>query len=323
VDFRKPDIDSLKKAGYTLVDMHFHTRYSDTYTPVRKVLAKAKRLGIGVAITDHNEIQGCIEAYRRKDGQLIIPGIEVTCYERCHMLAYFSKIRELEDFYYNHVEPCKTKNPYTVTKLKTSQFLKASRDYDCVTAAAHPFAGFQGVHKNMKRRSVHPGLLNKIEAIEVQNGALLKWMNWQALQWAEQTGKCFTGGSDGHTLLELGNNLTYSKARSVAGFLKSILNKDNYVIGRQIGLVTHLNAKSRVAVKHLRYLRPTLMIRYEVTLKPTVKYHVPRIKNGLKKARSISIQRVRDVAERGMHRMDYSFERMGPNSLSKKQRHEN
>jgi predicted metal-dependent phosphoesterase TrpH len=318
VDFQKPDIQSLKKSGMTLVDMHFHTRYSDTYTHVSKVLRKASMLGIGVAITDHNEIGGSIQAYKQKDDQLIIPGIEISCYERNHMLAYFRRIKDLEEFYYQHVEPCKIKNPYTVTRLKTSALLKAARDYDCLVSAAHPFLGFQGIYKSLKRRNVSPSLISMLDAIEVMNGSLLKLMNWKAIQWAEQLGSGFTGGSDGHTLKELGTFLTYSKARSVRGFLKSIREQENFVIGRQIGLITQMNAKSRIISKHIKYIRPTLQVRYEVTVKPSMRYHVPRIKKKIIKVRQVSVERVRDVAERSARRIDYNFERISADPGRKK-----
>jgi predicted metal-dependent phosphoesterase TrpH len=318
VDFQKPDIQALKKSGLTLVDMHFHTKYSDTYTPISKVLKKASMLGIGVAITDHNEIEGSIQAYKRKEDQLIIPGIEITCYERNHMLAYFSRIKDLEEFYYNYVGPYKIKNPYTVTRLKTGALLKATRDYDCLVSAAHPFLGFQGIYKSIQRRNVSPSLVSMLDAIEVMNGSLLKLMNWKAIQWAEHLGAGFTGGSDGHTLKELGTFLTYSKARSVRGFLNNIREQENYVIGRQIGLITQMNAKSRILSKHIKYIRPTLQVRYEVTVKPSVRYHVPRIRKKIKKVRQVSVERVRDVAKRSARRIDFNFERVGPGPHSRK-----
>ena len=62
----KPDIDLLVKNNYMVVDMHVHTRFSDSYSRVKNIIAKAKRMKIGVAITDHNEIQGVIRAYKIK-----------------------------------------------------------------------------------------------------------------------------------------------------------------------------------------------------------------------------------------------------------------
>ena len=45
--FEKPKINELKKE-YTVVDMHFHTRYSDGINQVKAIVNKTKKLGIGI-----------------------------------------------------------------------------------------------------------------------------------------------------------------------------------------------------------------------------------------------------------------------------------
>jgi predicted metal-dependent phosphoesterase TrpH len=315
VDFHKPDIAGLRGRGMTLVDMHIHTQYSDSYTKIPRLLQKADRVGVGFAITDHNEIKGAVEAYRKKDEQLVIPGIEVSCYERCHFLVYFYGINQLKDFYHNCVEPYKAGNPYSLTTIRTADLLEAAEDYRCITCAAHPFGpGFSGIHKSIRRRYLPESVVEKLDALEVMNGANLKKMNWRALYWAEDTKKPFVGGSDGHSLFELGKVLTYSDASTLKGFLDNIIEKRNFVIGKQIGLIAHMPSDSSMLRRHLRYIRPTLKMRYEVTLKPSVKYHVPRIRKKiekrLEKAKTISVERVRDIKDRSLRRIDYKFERI-------------
>jgi len=73
-------------------DLHIHTTYSyDGTANVREVLESAVRAGLDViAITDHNKIQGALEA---RDlcagyGVEVIPGVEVTTREG-HLVALF------------------------------------------------------------------------------------------------------------------------------------------------------------------------------------------------------------------------------------------
>ncbi|MFH1511473.1 MAG: PHP domain-containing protein [Candidatus Woesearchaeota archaeon] len=314
VDFHKPDIYGLKKQGFTLVDMHVHTRHSDTYVKVPKLLRKAERLGIGLAITDHNTIEGVLEARGLRPGQLLIPGIEITCAERCHILVYFYRFNDLQDFYHRYVLPNKSRNPYSVTRLKTVDLLKYSKEYACLVVAAHPFSpGFAGIAKSIYRRYLPYSSLAGIDAFEVLNGVQLKRHNWKALQWAEDLKKPFTGGSDAHSIFEVGKVVTYARKRSVAGFLDSIMKKQNYIIGKQLGLVTHFPSESRKLRRHLRYIRPTIGMRYEVTLKPAVRYHVPRIRKRLTKRLNKVRSRVNDIraiANGGIEKIDRTFEKL-------------
>ena len=58
VNFGKPNHSLLRKQGFTSVDMHLHSNYSDGSANVISLLKKAKKMGIGLAITDHNEVAG-------------------------------------------------------------------------------------------------------------------------------------------------------------------------------------------------------------------------------------------------------------------------
>jgi len=57
VEFVKPDLTELTQTN-TVVDLHFHSTYSDGLNGIDKIAARARKLGIGIAITDHNEIRG-------------------------------------------------------------------------------------------------------------------------------------------------------------------------------------------------------------------------------------------------------------------------
>ena len=63
IEFKKNTFP-IKDPVYQYVDMHIHTEYSsDCFMSVKEIIKYAKKLNIGVAITDHNEIEGAIRAY--------------------------------------------------------------------------------------------------------------------------------------------------------------------------------------------------------------------------------------------------------------------
>jgi hypothetical protein len=68
-----------------LADLHVHSIYSyDGTTPIAPILGKAKEIGLDViAITDHDEINGALEALELapRYGIEVIPGIEITISE--------------------------------------------------------------------------------------------------------------------------------------------------------------------------------------------------------------------------------------------------
>ena len=61
-------------------DLHIHSTHSDgTLTPAA-LIAEAKRLGLTVALTDHNTVSGLTDFLNeaRKQGVTAIPGIEIS-----------------------------------------------------------------------------------------------------------------------------------------------------------------------------------------------------------------------------------------------------
>ncbi|MEJ2641699.1 MAG: PHP domain-containing protein, partial [Desulfosarcinaceae bacterium] len=84
IQFEKPDLDILTRR-FTVVDMHFHSHHSDGLNPISKIADQARRLGIGVALTDHNAIDGAVEIDQFED-LLTIPGMELTSQEGTHLL---------------------------------------------------------------------------------------------------------------------------------------------------------------------------------------------------------------------------------------------
>lgn len=80
-----------------MIDLHIHTKYSDgTDTPL-EILQKAEQLGLKqISITDHNCVDGAIEAIKFLDGFSFdfVTGCELSCDYRdkeIHLLGYFDK----------------------------------------------------------------------------------------------------------------------------------------------------------------------------------------------------------------------------------------
>jgi hypothetical protein len=73
------------------VDLHMHTDHSyDCATPVEVLLAEARARGLGaIAITDHNEISGALDARAKADGFKVIVGEEVKTAGQGEVIGLF------------------------------------------------------------------------------------------------------------------------------------------------------------------------------------------------------------------------------------------
>lgn len=124
------------------LDLHVHTCYSsDGITTPREVVAYAKKRGLdGVAITDHDTVEGALRLKGKTD-IIIVPGIEVTALD-------------------GHVLALNVRKPLT-SGLTFSETIRAIHDAGGIAAAAHPFA----LLKILKPAYVPPSF----DAIEVIN----------------------------------------------------------------------------------------------------------------------------------------------------------
>jgi glycosyltransferase involved in cell wall biosynthesis len=73
------------------VDLHMHTDHSyDCATPVEVLLAEARARGLGaIAITDHNEVSGALEARSKADGIKVIVAEEVKTADQGEVIGLF------------------------------------------------------------------------------------------------------------------------------------------------------------------------------------------------------------------------------------------
>jgi glycosyltransferase involved in cell wall biosynthesis len=81
----------LGSKDFIHVDLHMHTDHSpDCATPVDTLLDSAKRAGLGaIAITDHNEVSGALEARERANGIKVIVAEEVKTADQGEVIGLF------------------------------------------------------------------------------------------------------------------------------------------------------------------------------------------------------------------------------------------
>ena len=292
VSFKKPDYNYIKENNLLAFDMHVHTKYSDGANRVTTILKKAKRLGIGVAITDHNVITGSLKAFNNHFGVPVIPGIEVTTKEGLHILLYFYELDDLEDFYVKYVKHNKKYHPYMITNVYAKDLIKAAKKYKCVIVAAHPASPTRmGAKTALKRKYIDKNLVKNFDAIEVICGSHLPYMNKKALSWAWELDKPVTAGSDAHTLLEVGKIISYADVKDYKEFLNCVLDGKNFVVGKEPVLPDHVLQFFLKMIKHLRFPKKALKAKCSSVLANTVKHYGPRVKNKFKNGFNKKLER--------------------------------
>jgi len=162
------------------IDLHVHTCYSHNgiATP-KQLVAYSKKRGLdGVAITDHDTIQGALRLVNDKE-LMIIPGVEVSTLQG-HVLAL------------NVTEPI----PPQLSVLET---IEKIHELGGIAIAAHPSVMLKGLRMHACR-----GL--DFDAVEVINSAAFPFSlsTYLNRKMAVNLNLPQTGGSDAHYALEIG-----------------------------------------------------------------------------------------------------------------------
>jgi predicted metal-dependent phosphoesterase TrpH len=262
--FERPDLSKLTKQ-HTVVDLHFHSHHSDGLNTIPKIAEKARKLGIGIAITDHNEIRGALEI-DSYDDILTIPGIEITSSEGSHLLLYFYSTSELEKFYHNDVVPHMGQGVMSSLSLTMEQIVQRANTYHCIIIFAHPYcAMYTGICNIQFSKEELERLFSMVDGVEVINSNNLNKWNLKCSVLGFNLNKAMVGGSDGHSLGHMGRSVTYACcAPNRRDFLDAISRKENMVSGKEIHLlrkVTSNGMKLRSSLgnypnlmeKHFRY----------------------------------------------------------------------
>ena len=212
IRFEKPDLAEMTK-NYTVVDLHFHSRHSDGSNSIEEIAHYAKELNIGIAITDHNAVDGAVEIDAYKD-ILSIPGIEVTSLEGAHIIVYFYDIKSLQQFYTQEVQPFMGNDIMSSTTLRMEEIITRARNYRSVVIFPHPScAVYTGVCNTYFTEARRQELFNMVDGVEVINSGNLKKQNLKCALLGFNLDKAITGGSDGHLLGHMGKVVTYADCR--------------------------------------------------------------------------------------------------------------
>ena len=234
-----------------------------------------------MALTDHNTPSGVLEAVRLQPDVLLIPGIEVSVWDGPHLLLYFYEVDELVEFYHQEIEKRKGRSPYMAISLSTTELLDRTSEYNCVRAAAHPYGYLifnKGVGKSLEEGSLEKDVLSRFEAIEVINGGMTRRVNHRAAELALEEGLGRVGGTDGHTLGDLGHVVTCTESSTPEDFLDDIVHGRSLVVGREKNILGKALTATMLMTRFLPYTIPSLVIHYQQNL--------PRMKRFLGRSRS-------------------------------------
>ncbi|MCK9297605.1 phosphotransferase [Methanoculleus sp. YWC-01] len=264
--FQKPLPNEIRRLGLLPADLHFHTRHSDSATRIRDALKLAARRGVGLAITDHNQVSGVAEAQRQGIRVPLVPGIEVSANDGPHILLYFYSASDLRDFYRRHIERNRRDGPFTAIRLDTPEILDRREGYACIAAEAHP-CGYaflnRGVQRCVAGECIGEEIFSRLDALEVICGGMARSHNLRAAGLAVTHRLGRTGGTDGHLLHELGGVVTCAEADTVEEFLDAIRAKKTVIIGRERPLYEKAVMGTAVLPHHLPYTVPILQARWE------------------------------------------------------------
>jgi predicted metal-dependent phosphoesterase TrpH len=262
--FERPDLPELTK-DHTVVDLHFHSNYSDGLNSIPKIAAKVRELGIGIAITDHNDIRGALEI-DSYDDIFSIPGIEITSSEGSHLLVYFYETKELKNFYEKDVVPHMGHGVMSSLSLNMEQVIKSAKKYNCVIIFAHPYcAMYTGVCNIQFSQEELDRLFSQVNGVEVINASNLNKWNLKCSVLGFNLNKSMVGGSDGHSLGHMGRVVSYARcAQNRKAFLDAVRRKENMVSGKEIHIIrkvtsnglklrSNINNCPDLMEKHFRY----------------------------------------------------------------------
>ncbi len=242
IQFEAPNLGALT-CRHTAVDLHFHSHFSDGADAVDDIAKRARQLGIGVAITDHNAIDGAVELDSHED-VFSIPGIEVTSREGAHVLVYFYRIDDLKAFYDAAVKPHMGPTVMSSIELNVESIIRSARKYNSVVIFPHPYsAAFTGICNHSFSEAQLNRLLGMADGVEVINSENLKRWNLRSALLGFNLDRSITGGSDGHSIQQMGSAVTYAACgRNRKAFLDAVIRKQAKVVGAESKLLKKIQS---------------------------------------------------------------------------------
>jgi len=193
------------------VDMHVHTHYSykDGINSPEQMIRAAENIGLdGIAITDHDNIEGAYEAESVDTDLFIIKGCEVSSADG-HILAYGI-------------------NDYIKKGMGAKETIEEIHLQEGLAVAAHPFD---------HRRSSVGDLLFELpfDGVEALNGHFIN-DNGMTRQVCQENSFNMVAGTDAHMSKEVGS--CYTLFDSLNDYKNDILSGATKVDGNPVSIFT-------------------------------------------------------------------------------------
>ena len=158
------------------LDLHIHSEYSgDGLGSPKEIIKYLQKRGLhGMAITDHNTLEGSIKAQKiaPKDF-IVIPAVEITTLDG-HILAFNIK---------NNIQ----------RERSVEETVEKIIDLGGTPIVPHLFRNMSGIKKDKLK-----AIINKISAIEVFNACSVPYTNLKTAKVAKEFNLGGIGGSDSH-----------------------------------------------------------------------------------------------------------------------------
>ena len=205
------------ETGFWSVDLHMHTSAShDCLSTPADVVERARECGLDrIAVTDHNEIAGALEA-RALDPDLVIVGEEVRTSEGLDLIGLWVEERI----------------PPGGSFREVADAIHAQQG---VVYVPHPFDARRGTDEPFL-----DGLVDCVDAVEAFNARVHDGSrNARASAWARRHALPVGAGSDAHTLREIGRGtVVMPPFTGPASFLASL--RGARIQGRASSPLVHL-----------------------------------------------------------------------------------
>ena len=214
-------------------DLHVHTSYSyDSNSSPKEMVDAAIEKGIDcLAITDHGEIKGALEAVEYAKGKsiLIIPGIEIK-----------SKEGDILGLNIKKVIP---------NGLSAKETIKKIKEAGGMAIIPHPFGWFCSFKGNLE------DLIREIDGVEVLNASIFGPGNKIAFSFTKKYNLPFIAGSDAHFPSFVGKAFLEipGESLSIEEILEKIKNREGKIGGSEANFFEKIIDHSRRGIAKIRH----------------------------------------------------------------------